>query len=167
MSKSKLLLLTDVFYKDMFEELHNKNIKLQEKTSEKNIIHKLPDKFYDKSKWCKTTKLKCLYDGFTFNEVPIFIPIIINIDDSMTTYGCFCSFPCAVKWLETEGEFDSDKKSELKKNMLILYKALHNKKPEFILSAENKMYIKEYGGSLSIIKWREQNENKIKLTLPI
>jgi hypothetical protein len=70
----------------------------------------LPKIFTDMDSWPKTADLLCWECSLGHKNVPVFIPtqMTTTINNSgeetitMTTYGHFCSFPCACKYLNNK-----------------------------------------------------------------
>ena len=170
MATSNILLLRGVYPNEAIENLESMFITKLEQNSKlvlkETKYEQLPELYETNSTWPKVTKLHCWYDGFPFNSIPIFIPKNISGNNTMTVYGCFCSFPCAISHINNEMDIDIDKKLELKKKMCILHKQMTGRNAYFILPSSSKSEIKEYGGSLNVDTWRENNKEKINIVLP-
>lgn len=163
-----ILIIEGIRKESLFDELNQNYITLLE-NEETNIMYDvLPQRFYNIKTWPHSCNLKCNYDGCGFTTTPVFVPLLINKDNSMDVHKCFCGFPCAMNYIENTSLFDSAKKWELRNNLLELYKRFHGKKPEFILPADDKDLINEYcGGKKTVKEWRIEQQKKIKMFLPI
>lgn len=170
MSTSNTLLLRGVYPNEAMDSMESMFIsKIEQKAKlvlKETKYEQLPEIYETNANWPKYTKLHCWNDGFQFNTVPIFIPKNILSNNNMVVHGCFCSFPCAVRYICNEMDVDSDKKIELKKKMCILHKQMTGRNAYFILPSSSKSEIKEYGGSLNVDAWRENNKEKINIVLP-
>ena len=114
-----------------------------------------------------TTDIYCWHDRHDFTTSPIGIPIEYiprkeiydpesktetGIRDYYLTYGIFCSFPCALAYIE-EHEHESTFKNS-KSLLYSLYYRLYGMEMN-IKKAPSWQFLKHYGGSLSIDEFRE------------
>lgn len=111
----------------------------------------LPTVFYGYDTWPDTTNIRCYYCDRTFETTPIFIPRTVEPSPNsyiMSTEGCFCSFNCAVSFIDLHYHKVHDALN--KKNMLrLLYRVRHGKQVSEILPAPSKYRMTCYGGNLS------------------
>lgn len=169
---NKIIFINDIFIEDIAEinKLAEKRINnfcenflptsaIYNTTLNKNYIL-LPTHFYSLNKWIKYTNLHCWYCDCTFNSIPVFIPKSIDFANKkneycIRTYGCFCSFNCAKKYINI-----NYKKLEInlnKTNMLnYLFEIFNKKKVIEILESPNKYLMKKYGGDLTIIEYKNK-----------
>lgn len=114
-----------------------------------------------------TTDLRCWHDHHTFTTSPIGIPIKYvpkkNIDESTThdiysndyflTVGVVCSFPCLLAYIQNNSDKQLFKQSFALAHLM--YRKLYNCDLN-IVPASDPMCLKEYGGNVSIEKYREE-----------
>ena len=150
----KVLFIKDIFIKDCVpvDDLFDEKIMDQlEDPIKINMYTPLPRLFYDMKRWVKKTDLKCFYCDRNFNKVPVFIPKTIEPGREsyiMVTEGCFCSFNCAVSYIDIYYPKIHDNLN--KKNMLkLLYKVFTGRTISEIPKAPLKYKLIQYGGNLS------------------
>lgn len=99
------------------------------------------------STWKKHTNLHCWTCNFTFSTVPIFVPISIkqvdNTEWSISVFGNFCSFSCAVRHIIDYMTPD------LLDNLLKLYEIFHDIKVQNIIPTPRRHVMYKYGGYMS------------------
>ena len=163
--KENLLIIKGVHRYDIFEEAVTEMLDIAE---EDNIYYdKLPLTFDNVDNWPVRTNLCCAYDGDPFDSVPVFIPLVIRMDETMQPLGCFCDYPCAVAYIINRCNYDQEKKEELMENICKLYKLINMNKVEYILPAGDLLEINKYGGDMTIEQWREKQKKNIITNLPI
>lgn len=156
------LVINDVFIKDcisiddLFEQKFINKMKLNDinHTKPYDII---PSIFINIDTWVKHTNLKCWYCHLNFELTPIFIPKLIekNGDDiSMHTKGCFCSFSCAMTYINIYNTDLCEKINE-KQKLLFLYKIFYDKCVDDISESPPVHSMECYGGNLSIEQYKE------------
>ena len=66
------------------------------------VFDEIPNRFYDKKSWIKSTNLKCGFCTRNYKTMPFFIPRTIKCDEDDNEYfevlksaGLFCSINCA------------------------------------------------------------------------
>uniref|UniRef100_A0A6C0LM21 MYM-type domain-containing protein n=1 Tax=viral metagenome TaxID=1070528 RepID=A0A6C0LM21_9ZZZZ len=119
----------------------------------------IPPIFTSLNKWTKNTNIFCWNCDFTFNTLPVFIPLSIKYVDNdkynISVYGNFCSFPCAARHIVEH--MDSD----LLDNLIKLYEIFHNKQISKINPSPRRHIMLKYGGYIT----DEQYLNSIKKLL--
>jgi len=112
-----------------------------------------PSIFTTMETWIKSTKCHCWACAGEFLGEPIFIPSYIKKKEDgkieMGTYGNFCSFNCAQKWINEKHKYDGthdDKTRYLK----ILYEKFTGKKIQKIIESPDKTIMKQYCGDSGI-----------------
>ena len=80
----------------------------------KNIkkYNNIPSIFNNIETWVKHSDLKCWYCHLNFELTPIFIPKLIDKSNnglSIHTKGCFCSFSCAMSYINLHNKDIYDK----------------------------------------------------------
>lgn len=132
---------------------------------------KLPPIFENIDTWCKSTNLLCWNCTLNFDSIPVFIPGVIepchkaktneNQDDaknnqqfSISVHGVFCSFGCAKTYVDTHNYSISDK-IETHSKLKLLYKIFYNKKMKDIPSYPALTQMKQFGGDLSIVEFKD------------
>ena len=96
--------ITENSYKnieDTFNERLLENLDFTEKyKSDETTYNKIEHIFKNMTSWKKTSNLKCWSCDFTFNSVPVFIPISIRLirdepeEWNIPVLGNFCCFSC-------------------------------------------------------------------------
>jgi hypothetical protein len=163
--EENILIIKGVRRFDIFEEAVTEMLDFVE---DDNVYYdKLPSTFTGPSEWPVSTNLSCVFDGSSFNSVPVFIPLTIRRDGTMEPLGCFCNYPCAIAYLLTCGEFDEEKIDELRQNVSLLYRVFNMTRVEYILPATKKLDIDKYGGDVNIDQWRDKQTKNIITKLPI
>lgn len=130
---------------DKFDE------QLLENTSESEISSIEYDRLFNYlssiDKWPKTTNLSCWNCTFTFTDIPISIPVILQKDTennyTFFTRGNFCSFCCATRYL-----CDNLDKTYLN-NLYHLFKLFYKKETKYLIPASSRLCMNKYGGRLS------------------
>lgn len=161
-----ILIIEGIKQESLFETISQKFANSLEEDN-KIVFDRLPQRFESVKTWPKTCNLRCNYDGFEFSTPPVFVPLTINRDGTMDVHKCFCSFPCAMNYIENN-ELYTNSKWELTYNLYELYKKFHGQRPKFILPASDKDVIEEYGGGKkTVYEWRTEQHKKIKMSYPI
>ena len=164
----KILFIKGVFIKDCIpsDDIFERQIieQLNYNTAYIDIYNKIPLIFNGLDTWIKNTNLNCWYCDLTFDSVPIFIPKIIEPSNSteynISTLGCFCSFSCAMVYINTHFSKICDN-IHMKNMLLFLYKIFNKKKIKEIILSPSKYQMKQYGGNLEQIQYKN-NLLKIK-----
>jgi hypothetical protein len=117
-----------------------------------NIIYsKIPNVFKSFDTWVKQTNLKCWCCDFTFDTMPIFIPIYMHANTcnsiEMGTKGNFCSFNCACSYIIQHNMDD------FYTYLIHLYKYFTGKKIYQIIPSPPKTNMIKYGGWLTDIEY--------------
>jgi len=111
----------------------------------------LPSTFYSVDTWIKKTNIACWYCDLNFDCVPVFIPgsIDTGIGDNMhhiSTYGCFCSFSCAISHNNIYNQ-KICQNIKVRDMILYLYSIFNNNSVRNIPQSPNKYSMKKYGGT--------------------
>lgn len=111
----------------------------------KNNFRGIKDRDYP-----RTTDIRCWWCTYNFTTVPCGIPFNY-IEGHYEVYGCFCSFNCALAYLN-QGKFD--KKNEKLAYLYLMYRKIFGKEP-IINPSPPKEILTEYGGNMTIEEYRE------------
>jgi hypothetical protein len=149
----------DVMEKTMMEKINSDTIVIE---TPQDTYEKLPTIFRSVEQWPTSTKLLCWHCGLSFNEVPVFIPDVIEpavakyTDNSynITVYGVFCCFGDANAFIESSNMKFIDK-IEAKNKLRFLYRLFNNASMGDFPSYPNKFDMIQYGGSMSQSRYRE------------
>lgn len=118
----------------------------------------LPTIFYGFETWPTSANIRCYYCDRMFDDVPVFVPKTIEPSRegyTMATEGCFCTFNCAVSYVDLYYQNINDNLN--KKNMLkLLYKVRYGKRVSEIAPAPSKYQMLCYGGELSPTEYGKQ-----------
>ena len=109
-----------------------------------------------KNNWPRATNVRCWWCTYPFDGTPCSIPYKYD-DDEFSVFGCFCSFECAMAYIVNVVK---DKKWEKAGFLHMMYRAIHGK-DDMINPAPPKEVLVDYGGKLTIEKYRERSCNKI------
>jgi len=167
----KFLFINDVFIKDcisiddLFEQKFISKMKLNE-VHQNKTYDCIPSIFRNVDTWIKQSNLKCWFCHLNFNITPIFIPKLIdknNDELSIHTKGCFCSFSCAMAYINLHNHNLCEKINE-KQKLLLLYKIFYNQIIDDIKESPPVNMLECYGGKMTIEKYREiiKELNQIK-----
>lgn len=95
----------------------------------------------------------CFWDTCSFDTPMFFIPKYMD-GETIKCYGCFCSIPCALAYLENE-DIDSSTKYERRQLLYHIYQEFLNQPNDVIQPAPNPRYtLDKFLGNLSIQEWR-------------
>jgi hypothetical protein len=123
----------------------------------------LPTVFRSLGEWNAETNLRCWHCDLGFSETPVFVPKTIEPKDGgvvMLTEGNFCSFPCAVTWINLQYSNLNDQ-IEAKGKLCYLYSLYHGESVREIAPMPPKYEMKQYGGHLTATQYREQRKQMI------
>ena len=158
----KILFIKSVFIKDCIpiDDIFEQQIMEQLQLESPNVSYEsIPSIFRSLSTWVKQTSIKCWYCDLNFGNSPIFIPTSIDkLGKSKTynigTYGCFCSFCCAVAYndLHNPKICINVGKNEM---LLYLFNIFNNKTVKYIPRSPNKYMMKQYGGKIETLEYRQ------------
>lgn len=172
---SKMLFIKGVFIKDCVTigDIFERQIMEQIEESQPivDVYQTLPSIFCDLETWVKTTNINCWFCDLTFESTPVFIPSVIEIAATpigykIGTYGCFCSFCCAMSFNNLHNN-KLCKNITVKEMLLFLYK-IYNRGVgvKEILQSPSKYQMVQYGGSVDPTVYKNKiNELKKKMKL--
>jgi hypothetical protein len=157
----KFLFINDVFIKDcisiddLFEQKFITKMKLNDVKYIKTY-DSIPNIFRNVDTWIKQTNLKCWYCHLNFDLTPIFIPKLIDKMPELLIYtkGCFCSFSCAMSYINLHNTDLCERISDRQK-LLLLYKIFYNQIIDNIKESPPFHIMECYGGKISIEKYKE------------
>ena len=120
------------------------------------VYDKIPKTFESLDTWIKKTNLLCWYCGNTFNDIPKFIPTIIEPNPHnkngnkyiIGVEGNCCRWACC-KSLIKEMTHDINAYIEKCNNLNFLYYIWYGKYPDHIPEAPSKFLLQHYGGHLT------------------
>ena len=156
----KILFIKSVFIKDCIEidDIFEQQILDSIKTPVKIInFVRLPSTFTNLESWVTKTNIKCWYCDLNFDDVPIFIPKLIEpnlLAYSIKTHGCFCSFSCAMTFINLYYKKMCDN-IHMKEMLYFLYKLFNKKNAKEIYDATSKYNMIHYGGKLSVCQYKD------------
>lgn len=110
--------------------------------------NKIPNMFTSIDTWIKKTNLKCWHCDFTFKNSPIFIPTFISLNQ-WGTKGNFCSFSCAMAYINTYHK----ENSIYKKNLRELYYKINRVRVYNISEAPPRHLMEKYGGYMKDVSY--------------
>lgn len=162
----------DIFEKKILEniDLPNDEIISSEAIDEqKKFISydKLPSIFENYDMWPKRTNIHCWHCTLNFDTTPVFIPKVIEpksnkkldyesdkMTYSISTYGIFCSFGCANKFIESRN-YSIIEKIEMNNKLKLLHKFFYKKIMTDYVSYPDPYQMQQYGGNLSPEEFKE------------
>lgn len=155
--RSYILTIKDVYLlnmpavDDMFEAKFTEQLQVQVITT----YISLPKKFTSLDQWPRYTNLHCWHCASQFDSVPIFIPRNPS-QDQYDTHGVFCTWNCAMAYIETH--FHRDSKWDAKQMLYHLHYIFTGQKTHYIAPAPPHTILKQFSGStgISIGEYREQ-----------
>lgn len=179
----KILFTKGVFKKDcstddIFEKKILENISLvTEDIITSNAIEedrkyvsydKLPSIFESFETWPKKTNVHCWHCTLNFDTIPVFIPKVIepksnrrivdinNINNnySISTFGVFCCFGCANKFIQCRN-YSLIEKIEMTNKLKLLHKFFYNKLMQDYISYPDPYQMQQYGGDLTPEEFKE------------
>ena len=165
---SKILFIRGVFIKDCIpiDEIFEQQL-IEQLDMENPVIDydKIPSTFTDTKTWVQKTNVKCWYCDLNFDNMPVFIPKIIENAGfkkkyNISTFGCFCSFCCAMSFNNLHNQ-NICLNVKVKEMLLFLYKIFNGCVINDILVSPNKYQMKAYGGDTESMVYRGKI-NKLK-----
>jgi hypothetical protein len=159
----KILFIKGVFLKDCIpsDDIFEKQMieQLQYNTAYIEVYNKIPLIFTSMETWVKKTNLSCWHCCLEFDSIPVFIPKIIDSSAfdkfNISTYGCFCSFNCAMAYNNIYNKKICDN-IHVKNMLLFLYKIYTKKSVKEILPSPSKYQMNHYGGNLEKIQYKKK-----------
>tara|TARA_B110000263_G_scaffold246551_1_gene257767 strand:+ start:9462 stop:9986 length:525 start_codon:yes stop_codon:yes gene_type:complete len=121
-----------------------------------NKIYDKINKIFTKYDLWEINNLSCWYCCLNFNNKSIFIPKTIK-KEYIEVYGNFCSFGCALKYINIYYKLDDNKRCQIINNLKYLYKEFYKTNIDIIIESPDKELIDKFGGHLT------QNEFKKKI----
>ena len=168
-TRCNILFLKGVYLKDLSDDNCQIDVALStkkyneyvDKHQVKKIYVSNPCIFTNLLEWTKTTNCLCWHCSCSFENIPVFIPEEIRINNKgeteMPVIGNFCSFPCAQRYINEKYKNDGshDDKTRCLK---ILYKIFTGKKIMKIIPAPDKTEMMQYSGvnGLTLEQFREK-----------
>ena len=160
---SRILFIKGVFIKDcipiddIFEQQIIDQLNIDAPIE---LFDNIPSNFSNLNTWIKKTNIKCWYCDLNFDNPPVFIPRLIEPANTETgynigTYGCFCSFCCAMAYNNIHNNKICDN-IRIKEMLIFLYKIFNGKSVKEIFPAPSKYQMKQYGGSMDQMVYRNQ-----------
>ena len=141
--------------------LHKKDKYINKKV--KDILVQFDD-FNKIQQWPFSIDIKCWWCCHNFENTPCGIPIKLE-NNTFYVYGCFCSFNCALTY---NFNTNDDKKWERAGLINLLYNKTYNISDDIeteLNYAPNRECLKDFGGYLTIEKFRIQNNTAYNLKL--
>ncbi len=166
----------DIFEKKILENINSQNNEIScsnESEEQKKFISydKLPSIFENFDMWPKRTNIQCWHCTLGFETTPVFIPKVIEpktnrrldydsdkMTYSISTYGVFCSFGCANKFIETRN-YTIIEKIEMTNKLRLLHKFFYNRLMNDYVSYPDPYQMQQYGGDLSPEEFKEMMYN--------
>ena len=103
--------------------------------------------------WKSSTKTHCFWDCHPFDHAPCGIPH--SFFDGMALQPCFCSFECALSYIQQDQSYGMWEKVSLLKNM---YRKQFSNEAK-LNCAPPRETLKIFGGPLTIEEFRKKNHN--------
>jgi hypothetical protein len=134
-------------------------------TGGRNEVMECNNNYKDIKNYPKTAKAVCWWDGHPFSFKPCFIPKNIRTQSHITgdivydVYGNFCSPECALAYLENERNIDPEVRWNRISMLHEMTRRVINEAADRIQPAMPRWTLTEYGGPLSIEKYRDSNTN--------
>jgi len=154
----KILFIEGIDINRINQDLHKHDFSHTDETYEypNNIkqFDKLITRFVNIELW-EPNNLVCWYCSLTFTNIPIFIPKSIN-KTCIETYGNFCSFGCAARYVNIYYRHDDKKRCQYINNLKYLYFKLYNTEIDIIIESPEKELIDKYGGPLTPEQYKKQ-----------
>jgi hypothetical protein len=134
---------------------------------------KLPSLFETIDKWPKKSNLLCWNCTLKFDSIPVFIPNVIEpyttknkierereIDQKImiSVKGVFCSFACAVNYIENKN-YTIVQRVETYNKLKFLHKLFFNTNIPETISYPTALSMKRYGGDLTTEEFIEQTKD--------
>lgn len=94
----------------------------------------------------------CFWDTCQFDTPMFYIPKFIS-GDSIKCYGCFCSIPCALAYLDRE-DIDSSTKYERKQLLYHVYREVFDNRGTIYPAPDPRYTLDKFLGNLTIQEWR-------------
>jgi hypothetical protein len=111
-----------------------------------DLMNKMPETYNNHEDWIKVTRIKCWNCTLNFENTPITIPKNIQENGDMEIEGIFCSFNCAVRYINDY--YHGNKLSKFYNNLLYLYFKFNKKYAVKIHKSPQRYVLKEYGGKI-------------------
>ncbi len=152
----KILFVKGVFLKDCMpiDDIFEQKLMDQLDLEDSVIPHKpLPSIFNSMEAWPRTTNLRCWHCDLAFNNTPVFIPKGIDVLSkdtyNISTYGCFCSFNCAIAFNNLYNTKICDN-INVRDMLMFLYKIFKETAVKEILPSPSRYIMRHYGGSVDM-----------------
>jgi len=156
----KFLFINNVFINDCMtlDDLFEQKFinKFTNSHEDKILYDSIPSVFTSIDDWPKETNLKCWKCHLNFTTMPIFIPKLIEkMYDKLIIYtkGCFCSFTCAMSYINLYNSNICDKITE-KQKLLLLYKIFYKKNIYDIKESPCIYNLEYYGGTYTEAEYK-------------
>ncbi len=115
------------------------------------IYDSIPEKFITLEEYPIETNLCCWYcDRVFYNKRPVFIsPSIREVNGKIEFDVCgnFCSFNCAVSWINTN--YNGDTRDRITVRLMKLFEVFTGGRCTYITPAHPKTIMKRYGGHVT------------------
>lgn len=167
----KILFLGGVFIKDCIplDDIFEQQI-IEQLNIDNHIVNynNFPSIFNNVNTWVKKTNLNCWFCDLNFDNMPVFIPKIIEnsgIDKNynISTHGCFCSFCCATSYINLYYPKICDN-IKMKEMLRFLYKIFKGRSIREIFASPSKYMMSQYGGDIEVSSYRSiVNDLKSKM----
>lgn len=130
-----------------------------------NEVLECNNNYKDIKNYPTIAKAVCWWDGHPFSNKPCFIPKNIRTRSNLTgdiiydVYGNFCSPECALAYLENERNIDPEVRWNRIAMLNEMTRRVINENIDRIQPAMPRWVLTEYGGPLTIEKYRDANTN--------
>lgn len=161
--ESKILFIKGVFIKDCMpmDDIFEQQIEEQLNLDHPVILYtQMPSIFRSLKTWVKKTNVKCWYCDLNFDNIPVFIPKIIEktylCDEyNISTYGCFCSFSCAAKFNNLYNQRICVN-VDIRDKLVFLFNIFYGRVIKEITPSPDKYIMKQYGGDVDSMLYRKK-----------
>jgi hypothetical protein len=130
-------------------------------TLQRNEVLECNKDYKDTKQYPRIAKAVCWWDGHAFTGKPCFIPKAIRgysrCDITYDVYGNFCSPECALAFLENERNIDPEVRWDRVVMLNEMTRRVLNENIDNIEPALPRWSLTEYGGPLTLEKFREIN----------
>lgn len=140
---------TEEMYETQFNDIIERDCAIEEP-----LYEQIPTVFTSLSDWIKTTNIRCWNCDLNFSDIPVFVPKSIEPYSRsyksrgsryiMSTEGCFCSFHCAMAYINAMF-IDIHEHINRRSMLLLLFKEFYGISLKEIKPAPKKFDMIQYG----------------------
>jgi|TARA_Y100000389_G_C17428738_1_gene501206 hypothetical protein len=154
----KILFIEGVNINKINRDMHDNDLtqtdEIYEYVNPVNQYDKLKTQYTNYETW-ENNNLVCWNCSLSFVNKPIFIPKTIQ-KGHLETYGNFCSFGCAAKYVNIYFRYDDKKRCQNINNLKYLYFNIYGVEIDIITESPEKELIDKFGGPLTPEQYKKQ-----------